>query len=66
MGDLQVPAWALFVVSNIIGAVVAYFGALMAMRERLMKVETRLDAHKEDIDSIRGQLKDLRAAKAQR
>lgn len=66
MDDLQIPAWVLFIVSNIIGAVVAYFGAMMAMRERLMKVETRLDAHKEDIDSIRGQLRDLRAVKAQR
>jgi hypothetical protein len=58
----DVPSWVLFLASTVCGGVASYFGAVVAMRERLVRLETRADAHAETIDSIRGQLRDLRAS----
>lgn len=39
--------------SVIVGAVAAYFGAFNAMRERMAKIEARQDGHDDDIRELR-------------
>lgn len=45
-------------ISAALGGVAAYFGAFNAMRERMVKIETRQDGHDNDIRELRAALLD--------